>query len=66
MKCGPEFGPCSQRLIYGEAADVSSPQIMIGGDETYEARCLDCYELKKTKEDKKLFVLSRAKIEHNV
>lgn len=66
MKCGSEYGLRTQRLINGEPADVSSPQIMIGGDETYEARCLDCYELKKSHEEKKLFVLSRNALEHKV
>ncbi|MDD3150233.1 MAG: thymidine kinase [Candidatus Gastranaerophilales bacterium] len=45
MKCGSEYGVRTQRLIDGEPADKSSPLIMIGGDETYEARCLNCYEL---------------------
>ena len=57
MKCGSEYGTRTQRLINGEPADKSSPLIMIGGDETYEARCLDCYELPDTKnqERKKIF-----------
>jgi len=45
MKCGSEYGVRTQRLIDGVPAGKDSPQIMIGGDETYEARCLDCYEL---------------------
>lgn len=45
MKCGCEYATCTQRLVNGEPADVNSPLIMIGGDETYEARCCDCYEL---------------------
>ena len=45
MKCGCEHGVRTQRLIDGEPADKDSPLIMIGGDETYEARCLDCYEI---------------------
>lgn len=45
MKCGSEYGVRTQRLVNGEPADKNSPLIMIGGDETYEARCLDCYEL---------------------
>ncbi|MBQ7450107.1 thymidine kinase [bacterium] len=44
MKCGSEYGVRTQRLINGAPAGKNSPQIMIGGDETYEARCLDCYE----------------------
>ena len=53
MKCGSEYGTRTQRLINGEPADKSSPLIMIGGDETYEARCLDCYELPDAKNQKR-------------
>ena len=45
MKCGSEFGVRTQRLIDGVPADINSPLIMIGGDETYEARCIHCYEI---------------------
>lgn len=45
MKCGSEYANRTQRLVQGEPADINSPLIMIGGDETYEARCMDCYEL---------------------
>ena len=45
MKCGSEHATRTQRLINGKPADKSSPLIMIGGDETYEARCIKCYEL---------------------
>ena len=45
MKCGSEHGVRTQRLIDGAPADINSPLIMIGGDETYEARCIDCYEI---------------------
>ena len=54
MKCGCEHATRTQRLIDGEPADKSSPLIMIGGDETYEARCIKCYELPdKNKESNK-------------
>ncbi len=66
MKCGSEYGLRTQRLINGEPAEVSSPQIMIGGDETYEARCLNCYELRKSKEEKKIFLFSLNKQDINV
>ncbi len=46
MKCGSEYGNRTQRLINGEPADKNSPLIMIGGDESYEARCIDCYQLR--------------------
>lgn len=45
MKCGCENATRTQRLIDGKPADKHSPLIMIGGDETYEARCIKCYEL---------------------
>lgn len=45
MKCGCEHATRTQRLIDGMPADKNSPLIMIGGDETYEARCIKCYEL---------------------
>ncbi len=45
MKCGSEYANRTQRLVNGEPADINSPLIMIGGDETYEARCINCYEL---------------------
>ena len=45
MKCGCEHATRTQRLIDGKPADKNSPLIMIGGDETYEARCIKSYEL---------------------
>lgn len=45
MKCGSEFGTRTQRLIDGKPAHRFSPLIMVGGDERYEARCLNCYEI---------------------
>ena len=63
MKCGSEFATRTQRLIDGKPADKNSPLIMIGADETYEARCLDCYELpdnssvKREKTDRKNKIL---------
>ena len=52
MKCGCDHGTRTQRLIDGKPADKSSPLIMIGGDETYEARCIKCYELPDVKHEK--------------
>lgn len=49
MKCGCEHATRTQRLIDGRPADKNSPLIMIGGDETYEARCIKCYELPDVK-----------------
>lgn len=53
MKCGSEFGTRTQRLVDGKPVDKNSPLIMIGGDETYEARCLKCYELPDSKGEKR-------------
>ena len=59
MKCGSAHATRTQRLINGFPADKSSPLIMIGGDETYEARCIKCYELpdKEAENKKKTFRL---------
>lgn len=53
MKCGCEQATRTQRLVDGEPADKNSPLIMIGGDETYEARCVKCYELPDIKSEKR-------------
>ena len=44
--CG---GPASrnQRLIEGRPAPYASPQIMVGGTESYEARCRMCFSAPK-------------------
>ena len=34
-----------QRLIDGKPAPYESPEILVGGSETYEARCLNCHEV---------------------
>ena len=52
MKCGCDHATRTQRLIDGKPADKNSPQIMIGGDETYEARCVKCYELPDIEHEK--------------
>lgn len=51
MKCGCEEATRTQRLIDGKPADKNSPLIMIGGDETYEARCVECWELPDNQDD---------------
>lgn len=51
MKCGCENATRTQRLIDGHPVDKNSPLIMIGGDETYEARCIKCYELPDVKSE---------------
>ena len=59
LKCGCETATRTQRLINGKPVDKNSPLIMIGGDETYEARCYDCWELPdiKTENRKRGFKL---------
>ncbi|HEX5409415.1 MAG TPA: thymidine kinase [Gemmatimonadaceae bacterium] len=48
--CG---GPASrnQRLIEGRPARYDSPVIMVGGRESYEARCRHCHQLPRMDED---------------
>ncbi len=48
--CG---GPASrnQRLIEGKPARYDSPTIMVGGRESYEARCRHCHEVPRVDED---------------
>lgn len=48
--CG---GPATrnQRLIGGRPARYDSPTIMVGGQETYEARCRHCHQLPRRHED---------------
>ena len=63
MKCGCEEATRTQRLIDGKPADKSSPLIMIGGDETYEARCIKCYELPDEKKTSKFMGLKLLQFE---
>lgn len=37
----------TQRLINGKPAAADSPQVLVGGKETYQARCADCYIVPK-------------------
>jgi thymidine kinase len=48
--CG---GPASrnQRLIEGKPARYDSPTIMVGGRESYEARCRHCHQVPRRDED---------------
>jgi thymidine kinase len=48
--CG---GPASrnQRIIDGRPASYSSPTIMVGGRESYEARCRHCHQVPRVDED---------------
>jgi thymidine kinase len=51
--CG---GPASrnQRLIGGRPARYDSPTIMVGGQESYEARCRACHKVPRRDEDQVL------------
>jgi thymidine kinase len=50
MQCGNP-ATRNQRLIDGHPARFDSPTIMIGGSETYEARCRHCHEVPRVDED---------------
>ena len=41
----------NQRLINGRAARYDSPTIMVGGRESYEARCRHCHQVPRRDED---------------
>jgi thymidine kinase len=41
----------NQRLIGGQPARYDSPTIMVGGDESYEARCRSCHSVPRRDED---------------
>jgi thymidine kinase len=43
-RCGREASR-SQRLIDGKPAPVSAPTILIGAEESYEARCRHCHDV---------------------
>lgn len=64
MFCGCEYATRTQRLIDGKPADKNSPLIMIGGDETYEARCVKCYELPDLQHEKQKRGLKLLSFEH--
>ncbi len=64
MKCGCDHATRTQRLIDGKPADKNSPLIMIGGDETYEARCIQCYELPDALHEKQKRGLKLLQFQH--
>ena len=50
--CGDEA--CrNQRLIDGKPARYDSPTIMVGGRESYEARCRHCHRVPSADEDQR-------------
>ena len=49
----------NQRLIDGKPARYDSPTIMIGGRESYEARCRHCHKVPRRDEDQRQCLVSR-------
>lgn len=45
MGCGSDMGTRTQRMINDLPARYDSPLILIGGDQTYEARCRGCHHV---------------------
>ncbi|PSP76419.1 thymidine kinase [Halobacteriales archaeon QS_1_68_20] len=45
VECG-DPATMSQRLVDGEPAHVDDPTILVGAEESYEARCRDCHRIK--------------------
>ncbi|WP_152041039.1 thymidine kinase [Salinigranum salinum] len=45
--CG-EPATRSQRLVDGEPAHVDDPTVLVGAEESYEARCRNCHTLRRT------------------
>jgi thymidine kinase len=50
VRCG-ELATRNQRLVNGRPAPYAAPTIMIGGTESYEARCRRCHEVPRVDED---------------
>jgi thymidine kinase len=46
----------NQRLIDGRPARYDSPTIMVGGSESYEARCRHCHDVPRKDEDQTAFL----------
>lgn len=42
-KCGADDASFTQRLVDGKPAKFDGPTILVGGTESYEARCRDCF-----------------------
>jgi len=50
VRCG-DLACRNQRLIDGRPARYDSPTIMVGGQESYEARCRHCHQVPRRDED---------------
>ena len=61
VKCG-EPATFTQRLIDGEAARVDDPIVLIGGQETYEARCRICHQLPGVEDKSRAPDISRREV----
>lgn len=46
MDCGDE-APCTQRLVNGQPARYDDPIVLIGAQESYQARCRNCHLIDK-------------------
>ena len=55
----------NQRLVDGRPARYDAPTIMIGGQESYEARCRRCHEVPRVDEDQ-LVLVSGVNAENSV
>lgn len=44
-KCGADDASFTQRLVDGKPAAFDGPTILVGGTESYHARCRDCFEI---------------------
>jgi len=44
-KCGADDASFTQRLVDGKPAAFDGPTILVGGTESYQARCRDCFEI---------------------
>ena len=52
--CGKD-APFSQRLINGQPAKYTDPVILIGAQESYQARCRHCYIIEQVPPAKQKF-----------
>ena len=50
----------NQRLVDGRPARYESPTIMVGGRESYEARCRHCHDVPRRDEDQAVLELRAA------
>ena len=55
VKCG-NAASRNQRLIDGQPASYDSPVIMVGAQDTYEARCRGCHEVGGRDEEQRLLL----------